>query len=195
MRQLNSLHTIHHAVGSNAVNSSVLQVPFLNLMANIQQRVGQVKIRVGGNTQETAVLVASTPDGKILEKDVNGVSNPVSTSGCIPGMWSNHIVDRHKHLPSFSPLNYCICYAMSLPLWMFAGSWVRFCDHDHTYPLSHKNSGVPFNDTSNFRLGIVEQGEAILGDYLIGLQAGNEPDLYARHGHRNSVCTRRGSIS
>ena len=47
--------------------------------------------------------------------------------------------------------------------------------------------GVPFNDTSNFRLQIVEQGQAILGDYLIGLQVGNEPDLYADHGHRNPV--------
>jgi hypothetical protein len=58
--------------------SSVLQVPFLNLMANLQQRSGEVQIRVGGNTQDTAVLVASTPDGKILEKDTSGVSNPVS---------------------------------------------------------------------------------------------------------------------
>ena len=44
-------------------------------MANLQQRSGQVQIRVGGNTQDTAVLVASTPDGKILEKDTSGVSN------------------------------------------------------------------------------------------------------------------------
>ena len=48
--------------------------------------------------------------------------------------------------------------------------------------------GIPFNDTSNFRLGIAEQGQTILGDYLIGLQAGNEPDLYGRHGHRPAVC-------
>ena len=47
--------------------------------------------------------------------------------------------------------------------------------------------GVPFNDTSNFRLAIVEQGQQILGDYLIGLQVGNEPDLYAAHQHRPSV--------
>jgi hypothetical protein len=46
-------------------------------MANIQQRAGRVNIRVGGNTQETAVLVDSTPDGRILEKDVSGASNPV----------------------------------------------------------------------------------------------------------------------
>ncbi|KAF8154314.1 hypothetical protein B0H34DRAFT_84911 [Crassisporium funariophilum] len=44
--------------------------------------------------------------------------------------------------------------------------------------------GIPFNDTSAFRLGVAEQGQAILGDYLIGLQVGNEPDLYAAHFHR-----------
>ena len=58
--------------------SSILQVPFLNLMANLQQRSGRVQVRVGGNTQDTAVLVPSTPDGKILEKDLAGVTNPVS---------------------------------------------------------------------------------------------------------------------
>lgn len=63
-----------------ALFSSVLQVPFLNLMANLQQRSGRIDIRVGGNTQDTAVLVPTTPDGKILEKDLAGVSNPVSLS-------------------------------------------------------------------------------------------------------------------
>lgn len=38
--------------------------------------------------------------------------------------------------------------------------------------------GMPFNDTSNLRLGIVESGEQILGQSLIGVQGGNEPDLY-----------------
>jgi len=46
-------------------------------MANIAQRAGGVRIRIGGNTQETAVLVASTPDGRILEKNLTGVTNPV----------------------------------------------------------------------------------------------------------------------
>lgn len=39
--------------------------------------------------------------------------------------------------------------------------------------------GVPFNDTTNLRLGIVEAGEAILGSNLLGFQVGNEPDLYS----------------
>lgn len=47
--------------------------------------------------------------------------------------------------------------------------------------------GIPFNDSSNWRLAIVERGQHILGDYLEGLQAGNEPDLYADHGHRPPV--------
>ncbi|KAG6882327.1 hypothetical protein C0995_014974, partial [Termitomyces sp. Mi166 len=57
-------------------NSTILQVPFLNLMANLQERSGRVNIRVGGNSQDTAVLVSSTPDGKILEKNITGASNP-----------------------------------------------------------------------------------------------------------------------
>lgn len=35
------------------------------------------------------------------------------------------------------------------------------------------------NDTSNLRLEIAEVGEQVLGSNLIGLQLGNEPDLYA----------------
>lgn len=35
------------------------------------------------------------------------------------------------------------------------------------------------NDTSNLRLQIAEVAESVLGDNLLGLQLGNEPDLYA----------------
>ncbi|KAH9976639.1 hypothetical protein BGW80DRAFT_1289584 [Lactifluus volemus] len=41
-------------------------------------------------------------------------------------------------------------------------------------------AGIPFFNTTAFALGILEQGQAILGDNLIALQAGNEPDLYAQ---------------
>ncbi len=41
--------------------------------------------------------------------------------------------------------------------------------------------GIPFNDTSNWRLAIAEYGESILGDNLLGLQAANEPDLYVEY--------------
>ena len=38
--------------------------------------------------------------------------------------------------------------------------------------------GIPFNDSVNWRLEIAEYGQQILGDNLLGLQAGNEPDFY-----------------
>jgi hypothetical protein len=57
--------------------NSLLQVAFLNLMSNIVERAGSVQVRVGGNSQEAAVLVMNTTDGRILEKDLTGISNPV----------------------------------------------------------------------------------------------------------------------
>jgi len=38
--------------------------------------------------------------------------------------------------------------------------------------------GIPFNDSTNWRLTIAEQSQAIVGSHLLGLQAGNEPDFY-----------------
>jgi hypothetical protein len=38
--------------------------------------------------------------------------------------------------------------------------------------------GVPFNNPQELRLEILRAGQAILGDYLLGAQVGNEPDLY-----------------
>ncbi|KAI0739385.1 glycoside hydrolase family 79 protein [Daedaleopsis nitida] len=63
---------------------------------------------------------------------------------------------------------------------------------DLIYMLSNVSSlvnvkwylGVPFNDTTNFRFQIAEVAEVVLGDNLLGFQAGNEPDLYGSHQHR-----------
>ncbi|OJA14152.1 hypothetical protein AZE42_09597 [Rhizopogon vesiculosus] len=132
------------------LNSSYLQVPFLNLMANLRQRSGSVKVRVGGNTQDTATLVDSTPDGAALEKYYGNESNPTGTP---PLIFTSEII---KMMAEISALTDVYWYM-----------------------------GVPFNDTQNWRLQIAEVGEAMLGKYLIGLQAGNEPDLYSRHGHRS----------
>lgn len=52
-------------------------MPFLNLMSLLAQKAGAVHVRVGGNTQETAFLVDSFPDGGVLEKDNGDKSNPV----------------------------------------------------------------------------------------------------------------------
>lgn len=70
---------------------------------------------------------------------------------------------------------------------MCIGLWVSNVHKTYTQSTDVPVIGVPFNDTSNWRLGIIERGDAILGDYLVGIQAGNEPDLYAKHGHRPAV--------
>lgn len=49
-------------------NSSFIQVPFLNLMMNLQERAGLVLIRLGGNTQEYATMVDSLDNGKAIMK-------------------------------------------------------------------------------------------------------------------------------
>ena len=49
--------------------------------------------------------------------------------------------------------------------------------------------GVPFNDTENPRLLMGELAEKILGDNLIGMQLGNEPDLYFNNAIRDSDYT------
>ncbi|KIM82034.1 glycoside hydrolase family 79 protein [Piloderma croceum F 1598] len=61
------------------VNSTFLQVPFLNIMAAFKQRGGSPRIRVGGNTQETAWMVDSIPGGKVLIKSKGNSSNPTQT--------------------------------------------------------------------------------------------------------------------
>ncbi|KAJ7292155.1 glycoside hydrolase family 79 protein [Mycena rebaudengoi] len=60
-------------------NSSLIQVPFLNLMSNIAKRAGSVMVRVGGNTQESAKIVDSLPDGRILMKDLEHVHGTTET--------------------------------------------------------------------------------------------------------------------
>ena len=82
-------------------------------MANLQQRGGRVLIRVGGNTQETAVLVPSTRDGLIIEKDLAGATNPV----CFPSP-SNKRKYLIRYLRPIPPLSYSLpisytCSAMS----------------------------------------------------------------------------------
>ncbi|KAH9850912.1 hypothetical protein C2E23DRAFT_734171 [Lenzites betulinus] len=132
-------------------NSTRLFVPFLNLMSLIVQRVGAVHVRVGGNTQDTAYMVDSFPDGRILEKDKEDASNPTYT-----------------------------------PVLAFTVDLIYMLSNVSSLVNTKWYLGVPFNDTNNLRLQIAELGEEILGDNLIGFQAGNEPDLYGanNHGHR-----------
>lgn len=51
-------------------------------MSNIAERAGEVHVRCGGNTQESAVMVESNPNGLMIDKDYSSVSGTVRHS-CI----------------------------------------------------------------------------------------------------------------
>jgi hypothetical protein len=53
-------------------------------MANLKERGGRIRIRVGGNTQETATLVDSLPNNAMIAKDTLHTSNPVSNCKPVP---------------------------------------------------------------------------------------------------------------
>lgn len=54
-------------------------MPFLNLMATLASRSGEVHIRVGGNTQDYATLVDSLPQGNVIQKLSENAGGPTST--------------------------------------------------------------------------------------------------------------------
>lgn len=136
------------------VNATYLQVPFLNLMALLRERAGEVHIRVGGNTQETAVLVDSLPGGVMITKEHGSITDVTATPTLL---YTAEVI-----------------YTMANISALVNTKWFL---------------GIPFNDTSNLRLGIAEVSEAVLSGpgYLLGFQVGNEPDLYAAHEVRPST--------
>ncbi|KAJ7879176.1 hypothetical protein B0H13DRAFT_2667960, partial [Mycena leptocephala] len=157
---------IFDAVGKNATH---IQVPFLNLMANIQQRAGSVRVRVGGNsqvrcfpsaspsplhcslppkenkveltlalyTQESATLVpaASIPDGKILQKNLTGVTGTTQTP---PLEYSDELFYMMSNISSLVNVNWFL--------------------------------SIPWFVTQPFDLAIVGAAERILGGRVIGYQ-------------------------
>ena len=72
-----------------------INVPFLNLMANLVQRSGRVNIRVGGNSQETAVMVQNTTTGKLIVKDTSTTQGTVSHSPCFSFVELNNLPDAN----------------------------------------------------------------------------------------------------
>ena len=150
--------------------SSYIQVPFLNLMSNLVERAGWVQVRVGGNTQESAELVANLPNGTILAKDKDNTSGLTSTP---PLEFTADLLYLMANISRLTNTH-----------WYLGSS----CLSPHPSPIVILiHAGIPFFNTTPFALEIVEAGQQILGDYLLGFQAGNEPDLYVDHGHRPSV--------
>lgn len=65
---------IHHIFFDDR---SLIQVPFLNLIANLQERAGQVMIRIGGNTQDSAVFVDQLDNGRAIAKEKTSLTQTV----------------------------------------------------------------------------------------------------------------------
>ncbi|KAJ7167217.1 hypothetical protein C8R43DRAFT_877674, partial [Mycena crocata] len=152
---------------SNQVCESSASVPLLNLMANIQQRAGAVRIRVGGNSQESATLVEASeiPNGKILQKDLTGVTGTTQTP---PLEFSDELL----YMMCAHSLASRISNAMANISTLVNVNWFL---------------GIPWFVTQPFNLAIIGAAERILGDRIIGYQAANEPDFYSAHGHRPST--------
>ncbi|KAG9127513.1 hypothetical protein FRC07_012800 [Ceratobasidium sp. 392] len=136
-------------------NSSVLSVPFLNYLANIRARGGSVAVRVGGNSQDQSFLVDPS---QIPNGEIIGKTRRPGASG-----------------PTETP---DVVFTEDLLIMMKAiGDLVNA---NFYFGLNFKN---PDNETN--AVLVAKTSENILGDRLLGLQLGNEPDLYGPHGRRN----------
>ena len=129
-----------------------LKPQFLNYLANIEQRAGQGPIvRIGGNTQDSSTLFLDQFEGdKIIEKAVSGP-------------------DRFGNAINTPVINFSVdlLYAMANISGLTGTEWYF---------------GLAFNETATStgignQAMVAEYSQRILGDKLLGLIVGNEPDL------------------
>ena len=159
-------------------------------MSNLEQRSGGVVIRLGGNTQEYATMVDSLPKGNTFSKAAFETNQTVSLTFYTTYIFLEFTIStRHKHR-LFCIRSICFIWLLIfLRCSMSNGLWVCLISLHlqkkipppllETLSFFFSTLGIPFNDTVNWRLEIAEKGQQILGDNLLGLQAGNEPDYYA----------------
>ncbi|KAF8671099.1 Glycosyl hydrolase family 79 C-terminal beta domain [Rhizoctonia solani] len=164
------LSVANRAIG---VNSTVLAVPFLNHIANVANRGGAVRIRVGGNTQERAILQPDGfPGGEMLIKTSIG-----ATTTSTP-----HVEFSPELIKMLANIANLVKSEIYLVCW-------------HTFPAAaladvnddiRSRQGLNFmdlTDTSN-QVAFAAMAEEMLGSNLHGIALGNEPDLYERPGHQ-----------
>ncbi|KAK1225001.1 hypothetical protein PQX77_012070 [Marasmius sp. AFHP31] len=147
-------------------------------MENIVQRAGCIRVRTGGNTQEFAryanELPPSSNNSVVVKENVPG-QNPTET----PTLLYN--LDYFYLLGNISAL---------VNIGWFLGQLAWLLLRTGRQPISSlldTMTGIPLDDTNvgvPIRLEVAEYGQQVLGDRLLGLQVGNEPDLYAAHNHR-----------
>ncbi|KAG8947618.1 hypothetical protein FRC04_010552 [Tulasnella sp. 424] len=138
-------------------NSTVLNPPFLNYLANIKERAGHgPTVRVGGNSQDESAMFPTTftdafGHQRMIQKWRVDNGNPTETPNI------NFAIDLFYTMGNISAL----------------------VDADWYFGLAFDQ---PYND-SNAML-VARTAEETLGHHLIAMQLGNEPDLYAGHGRR-----------
>ncbi|KIR52771.1 hypothetical protein I315_04634 [Cryptococcus gattii Ru294] len=138
-------------------SSSNLKVPFLNFMANIQNRAGAGPIiRVGGNSQEGSTIFVDGLEGGVAMEKIK-VSSGVTDTPLI----------------NYSPE---LFYIMSNITSLVGAEWY--------FGLAFNESDVDA-PTGNIPIA-AHWAQEILGDSLLGLSVGNEPDLYVGHNHRSA---------
>ena len=159
--------------------SSFLAVPFLNLMSNLEERAGGVVIRLGGNTQEYAAMVDSLPKGLTFSKSVFASNQTVSFISCNISLFFIFFSQTQTPAVVYTIDMFYMTANISsmLNVKWFLGMCISL--HQKIPLLLFRPLGIPFNDSVDWRLTIAEKGQQILGDNLLGLQAGNEPDFYA----------------
>lgn len=84
-------------------NSSFIQVPFLNLMATLAARSGEVHVRIGGNTQDYATLIDNLSQGRVIDKLSVDVGNPTDTP---PLVYTRGLFYMMNNISNFVPVKW-----------------------------------------------------------------------------------------
>ncbi|TFK99939.1 hypothetical protein BDV98DRAFT_623195 [Pterulicium gracile] len=156
---------------TDATPSSHIKVPFLNLMSNIVERAGEVHIRCGGNTQEAAVMVEGNPNGAMIAKYYGESTGTACLTITPPIDYTIELIHTLGAISSLVP-----------GVKWFLGGFLNIIKYRWPWLLT-RWLGIPFTNV-DFNMDIVQAGVDILGDNLIGLQAGNEPDFYVEFKRR-----------
>ena len=85
-------------------------MPFLNLMATLASRSGEVHIRVGGNTQDYATLVDSLSQGDVIQKLSVDPNNPTSTPTLL---FTRDLLYMMNNISNFVPVKWYLGQSLS----------------------------------------------------------------------------------
>lgn len=118
-------------------NSSYIQVPFLNLMATLANRGGEVHVRVGGNTQDYATLVDHLDKGNVIQKMPDNVGNPTGTP---PLLFTRDLLYMMNNISNFVPVKWYLGQYLSPDSFFLPALYAWFLARNLTYTVPHRRS-------------------------------------------------------